>query len=1230
MKINKNSFICSILLVLMLLCISTVSAQDNNNISEFQDTISSADEAVELDLQSDESNEITFDELSQNDNYVYKDNFFDYFDDNGCLKSNLSVSSLTFADTFENMNISKITVKTPVTFTGYSNTAKFKDIAFDIFSDNVSMSNIIINYNAEDAAINVCGNNVKLDNLEINYQTKADVNAFAVYAFDSKDFKLLNSSVNFKSNSIGTKGYYQHAIEIRDCEDVEITNNILNIELPACDVIFDSDIEGINHDLVLVIGIQNGEDILVSANTIKTMVKGGYGELPTLDCIMADSFKNLKLIKNTILQTDVSNTGNVGYSYAVDLYNFSGADITSNNILVNSTAGVDGYGSAYPIQLSGPYSNLLVEKNTLTAIGKGPALGIFSQNSAGRTELTVKDNLINVTGYASKSNLYSLVSGMELQDSLAKVYNNTIYTRSIDAYDDENHLYGISYAQWFTNGHIYDIRNNTVVTDGKYAVYMSNAIYSNVTDNDLRAHKLFGNDAVSINTGENNTVDKNIPPYEAEIIIDNSNTWIGFDKKITVTIPYATGSVSIIVNGVDFRGLKLTDCSVSVTVESENIVADGLNNITVLYSGDEMVLSGEEKTTFKALDGKITNMTFSNYFDSNGNLYDFIPEGVTLDFNGIFAGDEYSLNINKKVNIITSTSAVFKGDDLLKFVIGKGGDYTNLTGIGFENAALAIESASHVIIDNVNIDLKELTIDSGSFYNTVKNSIIKSDAAYAIDLTGSKNNNVADNYLISEGRCGDEAVKSAEGNVIKDNSPIDPDLKVTADDINVGEVAVIDISLKSDINDNVMVILNGDVYDVLISNGKGQLNLSGLSGGKYRTGVRYYGDLKYIKSTEYTTFEVKKPVAAIDLNIENVKLGEDVIVNVAILNATGKVAIVVNDVSNSVDLVDGKATYTIKSPKSGDYTVFAVYSGDDRYSGNYAASSFKLASLKTQFSNITIDEDMITAYLIGENGAIIASANVKYTINGIEFNTKTSKDGSITINGASDSIIVLKFDGADFILSCNLTIKLKSVSSARTSTQLFAGDLTQYACDYAAGERGNYFKVQLKDAGGKPLANKTIAIGFNGVVEYYKTDANGLIEKQITFQTAGEYTFTSVFLGDDDYSASLAVNKIKVTKKPTSISAKAKSFKASAGKKSYSVTLKTISGSSADGKVYLSAGKKITFVVNGKTYTAKTDSKGKATVNLKLAKKGKYTVKVSFAGDGTYNPSSASAKITIK
>ena len=58
---------------------------------------------------------------------------------------------------------------------------------------------------------------------------------------------------------------------------------------------------------------------------------------------------------------------------------------------------------------------------------------------------------------------------------------------------------------------------------------------------------------------------------------------------------------------------------------------------------------------------------------------------------------------------------------------------------------------------------------------------------------------------------------------------------------------------------------------------------------------------------------------------------------------------------------------------------------------------------------------------------------------------------------------------------------------------------------------------------------------------------------------------------------------------------------------------------------------KVALKVNGKTYSAKTNSKGKATFKItKLAKKGKFTAAVTYKGSSYYSKLTKKVKIIVK
>ena len=70
------------------------------------------------------------------------------------------------------------------------------------------------------------------------------------------------------------------------------------------------------------------------------------------------------------------------------------------------------------------------------------------------------------------------------------------------------------------------------------------------------------------------------------------------------------------------------------------------------------------------------------------------------------------------------------------------------------------------------------------------------------------------------------------------------------------------------------------------------------------------------------------------------------------------------------------------------------------------------------------------------------------------------------------------------------------------------------------------------------------------------------------------------------------------------------------------LTLKLANGTSvAEKTVYLK--------VNGKTYSAKTDSKGVATVKVTISAKGTYTYSAWYNGDGQINKVTKTGKIYV-
>ena len=273
------------------------------------------------------------------------------------------------------------------------------------------------------------------------------------------------------------------------------------------------------------------------------------------------------------------------------------------------------------------------------------------------------------------------------------------------------------------------------------------------------------------------------------------------------------------------------------------------------------------------------------------------------------------------------------------------------------------------------------------------------------------------------------------------------------------------------------------------------------------------------------------------------------------------------------------------------------------------ATSINIKDVSTSTKKITIE-------LVDVNGEVQAGKEISYSINGGETKTaETDADGLLTIDVTEDGVVALAFAGDDKLKATETSINF-AATAVKTNPTITASAMT------ATAKVAKYYSITLKDSTGKALVGEQVTFYFNGQTKTVKTDENGIAKLSINVATKGTYPITVSYLGNDKNNAVVAVKNIKINVQKTKAVFKKATLKVKKAKK-VKFTLKDASGKAIKGK-------KITIKVNGKTFSAKTNAKGVATISVKVAKKGTFTATAKFAGDNTYKAITKKVKFTVK
>ena len=520
MKLKNNILIFG-LLVMLFCCISVASATDVDNMTvpddtaiiELDDAVDSVEE-VESDVISDDADDVsdnvvlrgTPSDLPQINGIPYRA----YFNDDGTLDSAMQAYNLVFTGSFNDTGIEfdrlVINRQAYLDLTG----ATFNNVGLDILANNTILNGGTFNSDGtsgNEAVIYVDNvTNVEIRNAQMNLVAPNATDYIAIDVNNSENAKLYYNTITYTCNYTNPTNF-NYVIRAKNSKNIEINYNTIDATLPLKEVNWNLS-GSIDADYVAGVAIENCENAKFKYNTLDVTANNRSGGFPTLDAFIIALSPNAEIEHNTINEDDiVTKTNEYSYIYGIDVYSCNNTKINNNTVNMNGgqsgghIKGGNGTGAAYCIQLSGNHSNVKVSNNKLTTKNQGPNLGIYSQNYNAHSYLKIYGNTINVSGKAG-NDPWSLVSGIEVQDTQAEIYSNTINVNNTAGYHAGYYAFGISYAQWINKTHDYDISDNIVtVINGDYAVYLLNNtnVSGSVEDNTLKAIT----NSSTPNTGDN-------------------------------------------------------------------------------------------------------------------------------------------------------------------------------------------------------------------------------------------------------------------------------------------------------------------------------------------------------------------------------------------------------------------------------------------------------------------------------------------------------------------------------------------------------------------------------------------------------------------------------------------------------------------------------------------------------------------------------------------------------
>ena len=715
--------------------------------------------------------------------------------------------------------------------------------------------------------------------------------------------------------------------------------------------------------------------------------------------------------------------------------------------------------------------------------------------------------------------------------------------------------------------------NNTALYGGAMFVWASNYTISNsVFDNNSAFGK--GDMSPNDNNGGVLIVTQDYIPVSGKIVNSNFTNnkaqyggaaWI---NEGTVDIDGSNFINNTATAAAGAIGFDPQYTKIIATVDSSKFVNNTAGSYAgAIYNLGDLTVSGSEFDNNKAQFGDIiyNNKIYNKegILSINGNKYSNYTENKAPIIN---IGD---------INTISSTGGIIVTVLDNKTVNVCYGDVVTLHATVVADGVLVAGQKLFFVIDNVEYIANSL--GNGSYI-----------ASYEVKDVGSKTVGI-----VYDGS--DVNIKTGMLNISKAT----PDLTVGALNITVGDLEIITVTGPKDATGLITLTLNGIDYILPIYNGEAKFYFQDLTADEYEVSASYSGDNHYVAAENSTVFKVDKVLANLKINVEDITFGENGLVIITLpSDIDGSVVTVnVNGKVYPVTVENGFAKLPLRELNAGDYTISAVFAGNDKYLPGVSNALLTVSKADPALNVFISDVDYYGAFninvaltgvdAIGLTGDVIVTVNGKdYTVNVV--NGKGNVTGVKLAAGSYDFTAKFAGDNNYNAVSDSGNFKVNKVDSV----------IDVAVSDIKVGEDAVITVKLLSDATG------SVTVNVNGK-DYTEPVVNGIANVKVSGLKADTYDVIVKYSGDNNYNDAVATSSFTVSKVDPTMDVTVDGIVFGED-----LTVEAVLPADATGKVVI--------VVDGTSYTANITD-GKATQVVKDLTAGYHTVGVKYGGDDKYN-----------